>query len=101
MEEIRGNNALILGYGKEGQSTHRFLEKHFPGLRVDVADQKDGKGYLSRLKDYDTVIRSPGIPAATRALATYTKKRRRGAECQEYIFFFFFKRNHRSAWHYR
>lgn len=62
-EEIQGKSILIVGYGREGKSTEAWLTKHYPKLRIAVADkEKDGDGYLSHVGDYDTVIRSPGVP---------------------------------------
>ena len=31
---------LILGLGREGQATLRFLRRHWPGLEIAVADQR-------------------------------------------------------------
>jgi UDP-N-acetylmuramoyl-L-alanine---L-glutamate ligase len=71
---------LILGFGKEGQSTFRFLRAHFPGLPVSVADRDPGlqantgdllngplvtlhlgQDYLGSLADYPFIIKSPGV----------------------------------------
>ena len=66
---------LILGFGKEGRSTFRFLQKYYPELQVGIADQngnlKDekevpahlhlGEDYLKVVKDYDLIIKSPGV----------------------------------------
>lgn len=53
---------LILGYGKEGQATERFLKKFVSDSEIGVADKKDGADYLDKQNDYDLVIRSPGVP---------------------------------------
>lgn len=69
-----GSSVLIAGFGREGQSTLRFLNQHYPSLKIALADQNpaplanqpyptfSGPGYLDHLADFDTVIRSPGIP---------------------------------------
>jgi len=83
--EIRGRRVLILGYGREGQSVHRYLTSHFKGLEIGVADQKNikplfhasvqsGETYLKHLHDYDTVIRTPGVPARLQELIDYKKQ---------------------------
>ncbi len=67
-------NALILGYGREGSSTFRFLKKYFPQLSIGIADKNEnlelkdedvklhlGKDYLQAFKEYDLIIKSPGV----------------------------------------
>ncbi len=55
-------NAAILGYGKEGETTEKYLKKNFPELKIDVLDQKLDKNYLKKQKNYDILIKTPGIP---------------------------------------
>jgi len=75
MNEIPNTNVLVLGYGREGQSVHRYLQAHHPGLAIGIADQKEipaladknirvhtGKEYLQSIRGYNVIIRSPGIP---------------------------------------
>jgi len=56
------NKILILGYGKEGQATERFLKRYCPSALIGIADKKYSSNYLDEQKNYDLVIRSPGIP---------------------------------------
>ena len=77
---LSNHKVLILGFGKEGRSTFRFLSKHFPGLPVAIADQDPelaekaddllnygdiklyiGQDYLASLNEYDFIIKSPGV----------------------------------------
>ncbi len=71
---------LILGFGREGQSTFRYIRRNFPGLAVGIADRdKDlklktgdllngtnltihlGDDYLASLANYRLIIKSPGV----------------------------------------
>lgn len=89
--EIKGTSVLILGYGREGKSIHRWLMTHYPDIRVDIADRRvktelmsgeiykgavvyNGEGYLFHLDEYDTVIRSPGISPYLPEVAAFIKK---------------------------
>ncbi|MBI2041914.1 MAG: hypothetical protein HYT20_02770 [Candidatus Nealsonbacteria bacterium] len=77
INELKNKKILILGFGREGQDSFLFLKKLFPRKILGIADQKEfsisnfkfsntkrhfGRDYLGALKDYDIVIKSPGIP---------------------------------------
>ena len=55
-------NAAILGYGKEGEISEKYLKKNFPKLKVDILDQKFDKDYLKKQEGYDILIKTPVIP---------------------------------------
>ena len=68
LNRLRGKRILILGFGREGKSTLRFLNKYLPDAVVAVADRNEmeavqyfGTGYLDAMYDYDIVIKTPGI----------------------------------------
>ena len=73
MSEIPGPNVLLLGFGREGQSSYRFLRERFSELKIAISDQRlvdapdagvrilSGDDYLSSLGDFQTIVRSPGI----------------------------------------
>ena len=83
LKDLKNKKILILGLGREGESSFLFLRKKFPEKILGVADvlefkdlpfqvqkiiQKDkkvrvhfGKDYLKSLKNYNVIIKSPGI----------------------------------------
>ena len=68
LNRLRGKRILILGFGREGKSTLRFLDKYLPEAVVAVADKNEmeavqfyGTGYLEAMYDFDIVIKTPGI----------------------------------------
>lgn len=54
---------LIVGYGVEGKSTEKFLQKYHPSAHVTIVDQRDGKDYLENQQLYDLAIKTPSISA--------------------------------------
>lgn len=54
-------NALIMGYGKEGQITEKYLQKFYPNLKIKVAENIDSKNYIKKQTDFDIAIKTPGI----------------------------------------
>jgi UDP-N-acetylmuramoylalanine--D-glutamate ligase len=68
LNRLSGKRILILGFGREGRSTLRFLNKYLPDAVVDVADKNAMEGvkyagdkYLEAMYNYDIVIKTPGI----------------------------------------
>ena len=55
MLDFPGKNICIVGFGREGQSTLKLI-------KGDVLDVKTDPAYLKKIKDYDLIIRSPGVP---------------------------------------
>lgn len=68
---LQGQKILILGYGREGKSALNFLQQNLPDAKYAVADQNpleidgvqtfSGENYLETVKDFDIVIKSPGV----------------------------------------
>jgi len=77
---LANRKLLILGFGREGQSTFHYIRKHFPGLPIGIADRNPelfkespehfkepnlsinlGADYLESLSNYQLIIKSPGI----------------------------------------
>ena len=68
LNRLRGKRILVLGFGREGKSTLRFVQKYLPEAVVAVADKNEmelvqffGTGYLEAMYDYDIVVKTPGI----------------------------------------
>ena len=78
LERIENKKVIILGFGKEGVSTYRFIRRHFPKMKLVVADGNEnlktdeladdkhvkfikGKEYDRNLNQYDLIFKSPGI----------------------------------------
>jgi len=99
LNELKNKKVLILGFGQEGKDNLKFLRKLFPKKVIGIADQKKiqipksksqkvrwhlGKNYLKALKNYDIIIKSPGIPP--KVIAPLIKKSQR-ITSQTEIFF--------------
>lgn len=73
IEYFKAPTVLILGFGKEGQSTYSFIRKFYPDKKIAIADKRElkiddknvilytGENYLDCINDFDIVMQSPGI----------------------------------------
>jgi len=99
LSELKDSSVLILGLGREGQSTWRFLRALFPDKILGAADRLPlaelpreaadllrgdsrarlhlGPEYLAGLSQYDVIVKSPGIPATLPAYARAVAEGRR------------------------
>lgn len=62
LKELKNKKILILGYGREGKITEKFLKKLLPDLEIGIADQSLDPYYLLKQKNYDLAVKTPGIP---------------------------------------
>src|SRR3989338_3218557 len=77
IRSLQRKKICILGFGREGESTLRALQKYAPRTDITVADRNEetsarcqvlgvrfqvGPEYLNNLHHFDVVIKSPGIP---------------------------------------
>jgi len=74
LSDLEKKRILILGFGREGEDTFKFLRKMFPKKVIGIADRQNikckslnikcylGKNYLKAIKNYDIIVKSPGIP---------------------------------------
>lgn len=77
---LEDKKILILGFGMEGESTYRFIRRHFPEKNLYVADKNVrlldnrvdlmedpylevsvGENYLNGIEQYDLIVKAPGI----------------------------------------
>ena len=77
---FKDKKILILGFGREGQSTYKLIRKYLPNQELYIADLKEnfeegydflkeeenakyisGEKYLDNLDNYDIIMKSPGI----------------------------------------
>ncbi|MDO9230864.1 MAG: UDP-N-acetylmuramoyl-L-alanine--D-glutamate ligase [bacterium] len=55
-------NVLLLGFGKEGEVTKKYIEKFHPKIEIGISDKSDGKNYLKKQESFDLAVKTPGIP---------------------------------------
>jgi len=106
LEDLKNKNILILGFEKEGMSSLNFFRRIFPKKVIGIGDRKDiknlkpkinnllkkdkriklhfGKDYLKTLKNYDLIVKSPGIPP--KVIKSFLRKKQR-VTSQTEIFF--------------
>jgi len=75
LNKLKDKKILILGFGREGRDNFKFLRKLFPKKNFGIADKSEkikrpdknvrlhlGQNYLRTIKNYDIVLKSPGVP---------------------------------------
>ncbi len=80
LKYLENKEIVILGFGVEGESTYKFLRKHFPNKKLFIADMNInllqnkpeltddinlevslGDSYLNGIEEYDLILKAPGI----------------------------------------
>ena len=73
IEFLDSHSVLILGFGREGRSTYDIIRRHLPDKEIGISDIREinlddpnvkihsGKNYLECIKDYEVVIKTPGV----------------------------------------
>ena len=78
LDILRGKKIVILGFGKEGVSSYKFIRRYFPDMPLTVADKSKslnvsdlqadnnltvqvGEGYDKNLNDFDLIMKTPGV----------------------------------------
>ena len=77
--KLEGKKVLLLGFGREGQSSYRLIRRVLPELQLTIADVDEsirenellkgdhfvdfhlGEGYLEGLNTFGRILKSPGI----------------------------------------
>ena len=58
---LEGRRILIAGYGREGKSAERLVQRLVPNVEYVIADGNEQIA-TEVSKDYDLIIKSPGVP---------------------------------------
>lgn len=73
IDYLENKSVLILGFGREGQSSYDYIRGYLPYKELTVSDKNpvtvddkkvkviSGEGYLDCVNDFDVVLKSPGI----------------------------------------
>ncbi len=93
---LKDKSIVILGFGREGKSTYKFIRKYLNDKKIVIADKKEidyendefdellkedknleiisGENYLENLEKYDLIIKAPGISFAGIDIEKYKEK---------------------------
>lgn len=93
LEFLEDKKILILGVGIEGKSTYDFLRRNFPEKKLFIADKSTnllekypefmedmdlelsmGEQYLNGIKEYDLIIKTPGISFKNIDISSFQEK---------------------------
>lgn len=80
LEHLKNKKIAIVGFGREGKSTYKFIRKYLNNQELKILDGNEkllelneelkndknlkiitGKNYLDNLEKYDLIIKSPGV----------------------------------------
>ena len=78
LEVLKDKKIVIVGFGREGVSSYKFIRHHFPNLPLTIADRSPlihiddfkedkhvtfvtGEEYDRNLNRFDLILKSPGV----------------------------------------
>ena len=73
VDYLKDKSVLLVGFGREGQSSYQYIRSHLPEKKLTIADKNPlsvddplvtlicGDNYLDTVNQYDVVLNSPGI----------------------------------------
>jgi UDP-N-acetylmuramoylalanine--D-glutamate ligase len=92
LQQLENQRVVLLGFGVEGRATYEFIRGRFPSKAIGIADRQRfadleiapptlvrleddqkvavhcGENYLDSLRDYEVIVKTPGIAATNPAL---------------------------------
>lgn len=86
---LKDKEIVILGYGKQGKSTFKYLRKHFPNKKITISDKNEnidksdlddnvrfnlGENYLKNIEKFDLIIKAPGVVLKDTNISSYEDK---------------------------
>ena len=90
---LKDKKVMILGFGREGKSTYKFIRKYLKEQLIYISDQKEnfwseeellqedknvicysGEEYLDHLEEYDVIIKAPGVSFVGMDITEYEQK---------------------------
>lgn len=86
---LKDKEIVVLGYGKQGKATYKYLRKHFKNKKIVVADKNEkidksefdentvlnlGKDYLKGIEAYDLIIKTPGVMLKNEDISKFEDK---------------------------
>ena len=86
IDKLKNKKIAILGFGREGKSTYKFIRKYLPEMVLYILDKNNidlddknvikiiGDSYLDNMDSYDYIIKSPGISFNNIDISSYKDK---------------------------
>src|SRR3989344_8376612 len=63
-DDFKDKKIVIIGAGREGKATLKYLKSQLPTSDIAIVDKKDGEDYLKNIGSFEIVVKSPGVPVS-------------------------------------